>query len=99
MVPNITVKENILNEDIYDYLFSVEEVNKRVLAGMPFREAYKEVGLEIEAGKFKPNKTINHSHEGSIGNLCSEEIKHKMEVNFKKINTAKIKKALNALLD
>jgi len=99
MVPNITVKENILNEDIYDYLFSVEEVNKRVLAGMPFREAYKEVGLEIEAGKFKPNKTINHSHEGSIGNLCSEEIKHKMEGNFKKINTAKIKKALNALLD
>ena len=98
MVPNISIKDNILKDDIYDYLFSVEEVNKRVLKGIPFREAYKEVGLEIEAGNFKPKKEVNHTHEGSIGNLCTEQIKSKMEGNFIKIDRDKIKRATAELL-
>ena len=98
VIPNISVKKDILNNDMYDYLFSVEEVNKRVLAGMPFREAYKEVGLEIEAGNFSPNKAVNHTHEGSLGNLCTAEIKNKMDVNYAKISDTKIKLAIAKLL-
>jgi argininosuccinate lyase len=98
MVPNISIKNGILKDDMYDYLFSVEEVNRRVLDGIPFREAYKEVGLEIEAGNFKPNKSVNHTHEGSIGNLCTKQIRSKMEVNFSKIDDAKIKRAITELL-
>ena len=55
-------------------MFSVEEVNRRVVEGTPFRDAYKQVGLEIEAGKFIPNKDIRHTHEGSMGNLCTQEV-------------------------
>jgi argininosuccinate lyase len=98
MVPNISIKNGILKDDMYDYLFSVEEVNRRVLDGIPFREAYIEVGLEIEAGNFKPNKSVNHTHEGSIGNLCTKQIRSKMEVNFSKIDDAKIKRAITELL-
>jgi len=98
VVPNITVKKDILNNDMYDYLFSVEEVNKRVLAGMPFREAYKEVGLEIEAGNFSPDKNVQHTHEGSLGNLCTAEIKDKMEANYDKLSDKKIKDAVANLL-
>lgn len=98
MVPNIKINKNILDNDIYDYLFSVEEVNKRVLEGLPFREAYKEVGLEIEAGNFKPNKNVNHTHEGSLGNLCNDKIKLKMEKNYSKIDKAQIEKAVAELL-
>jgi len=61
---------------------------------MPFREAYKEVGLEIEAGNFKPNKEVKHTHEGSIGNLCTDQIKAKMEGNFAKIDRKKIEQAV-----
>jgi len=98
MVPNIEVNKNILDNDLYDYLFSVEEVNKRVLEGIPFRESYKQVGLEIEAGNFKPNKDVNHTHEGSIGNLCTESIKAKMDVNYAKIDRKVIDKAIKNLL-
>ena len=98
MVPNISVNKNILDEKKYDYLFSVEEVNKRVLKGTPFRESYKQVGLEIEAGNFTPNKEVNHTHEGSIGNLCTENIKAKMDENFAKIDSSKIEKAIEDLL-
>lgn len=98
MVPNISIKKGILNNDIYDYLFSVEEVNRRVLEGVPFREAYKQVGIEIENGNFKPNKEVKHTHEGSLGNLCTEQIKNKMEVNYSKIDSTKIDSALNKLL-
>ncbi len=98
MVPNITVKPGILNNNIYDYLFSVEEVNRRVLDGIPFREAYKQVGLEIEKGVFKPNKDICHTHEGSIGNLCTQEIKNKMVINAAKIDASKINLAIKNLL-
>ena len=74
MLGNMMVKENILESDLYKYLFSVEEVNKLVLASVPFREAYKQVGQLIEEGKFNPSKEIHHTHEGSIGNLCNDKI-------------------------
>src|SRR5690606_31039244 len=75
MLKNIIIKENIINDPKYDYLFSVEVVNNEVLKGVPFREAYKNIGLSIEKGTFKPSKSVNHSHEGSIGNLCNGQIK------------------------
>lgn len=74
MMREVKVNEHILDDDKYSLLFSVEEVNRRVLAGMPFRDAYKQVGLDIEADKFVPSKSVNHTHEGSIGNLCNEPI-------------------------
>ncbi len=79
MLQEIRVREDILDEKIYDYLFTVEEVNRRALAGMPFRDAYKSVGIEVNEGRFHAEKTVNHSHEGSIGNLCTERIKAKMD--------------------
>ncbi len=75
MLSNITVKSDILNDEKYKYLFSVEEVNKLVLSGMPFRDAYRKVGLDIESGSFNPDRTIHHVHEGSIGNLSLSEIR------------------------
>ena len=74
MISQIAVNEHILDDKRYDYMFSVEEVNRRVQTGTPFRDAYKQVGLEIEAGKFSPDKHIDHTHEGSIGNLCNDRI-------------------------
>lgn len=75
MLKNISVKTGLLDDERYKYVFSVEKVNELVLGGMPFREAYKKVGLDIEADHFDPDKTVNHTHEGSIGNLQTEEIK------------------------
>jgi len=74
MMDQVEVNTEILKDKRYDYLFSVEEVNRLTLSGTPFRDAYKQVGLEIEAGNFKPNKEINHTHQGSIGNLFNDEI-------------------------
>ena len=74
MMAQVEVKQDILTDSRYDYLFSVEEVNRLTLAGIPFRDAYKQVGLDIEAGNFKPDKTVNHTHQGSIGNLMNTEI-------------------------
>lgn len=74
MLANIQVNEHILDDKKYVYLFSVEEVNRRTTAGTPFRDAYKEVGLEIDADQFDPVMTVNHTHEGSIGNLCNDRI-------------------------
>jgi len=79
MLSNIEVKKDILKDEKYKFLFSVEEVNKLVLQGTPFRDAYKKIGLDIEAGKFSYNTSVNHTHEGSIGNLCTEEIKKQMQ--------------------
>lgn len=73
----IRLNEHILEDDRYRYLFSVEEVNRRVLAGAPFRDAYREVGEQIAAGRFSPDHTIQHTHAGSIGNLCLPEIRQK----------------------
>ena len=74
IINKIKVNEEILNDDKYLYIFSVEEVNRLAREGMPFRDAYKKVGLDIEAGKFTHNKQVSHTHEGSIGNLCNEQI-------------------------
>lgn len=74
MMAQVEVKTDILDDKRYDFLFSVEEVNRLTLEGTPFRDAYKQVGLEIEAGNFKPDKNVNHTHEGSIGNLYNNEI-------------------------
>ncbi len=74
MLNNMQVKEHILEDEKYKFLFSVEEVNKLVLKGVPFRDAYKQVGLAIEDGAFTYSTTVQHTHEGSIGNLCNEQI-------------------------
>ena len=74
MIAHISVNEHILDDDRYRFMFSVEEVNRLTAAGMPFRDAYKKVGLDIEAGNFTPCKEVHHTHEGSIGNLCTERI-------------------------
>lgn len=78
MLQHIIVNEGILDNPIYDYLYSVEEVNKLVMDGMSFRDAYQKLGKEIMRGNFSPSKEVNHTHEGSIGNLCLEEIREKM---------------------
>jgi argininosuccinate lyase len=80
MMSDIKVNEHILDDKRYDLMFSVEEVNRLVFEEkMPFRDAYKKVGLDIEAGNFTPNKDIHHTHEGSIGNLCTAEVKKHMD--------------------
>lgn len=78
----IRVNENIIEDPKYDYLFSVDTLNELVQEGMPFRDAYKQMGQEIQAGTFSPKRNIKHSHEGSLGNLCLEEIKKKMALLF-----------------
>ncbi len=93
MLENITIKENILDDPKYDYLFSVEVVNNEVLNGVPFREAYRKIGLDIEEGKFQPAKEVNHTHEGSIGNLCNDQIQRmfkevKADFGFEKVDAA-----------
>ncbi|MFC4871816.1 argininosuccinate lyase [Negadavirga shengliensis] len=79
MLENIQVRQNILKDPFYAYIFSVEEVNKLVLNGMPFRDAYKKIGMDIEEGHFHPETELSHSHEGSIGNLCLPQINDKMK--------------------
>ncbi len=79
MISNIKVKQNLLNDEQYKYLFSVEEVNKLVLQGVPFRDAYKKVGAEIDAGDFSYSNQVQHTHEGSIGNLCTRQIEGMMK--------------------
>ncbi|MGL4364531.1 MAG: argininosuccinate lyase [Bacteroidales bacterium] len=82
MLQHIQVNKNILEDEKYNYLFTVEDVNRQVLEGVPFREAYKQVGQQVNHGDYKPNKQIKHSHQGSIGNLCTEEIAQKMKKNI-----------------
>lgn len=98
MVSNVRVRENILEDEKYGFLFSVEDVNRRVLAGVPFRDAYKQVGQEIEEGKFKPQREVSHTHEGSIGNLCTEEISRRFTEIIERFNFAQIDDAMARLL-
>lgn len=79
MFSHIEVKEGLLEDEKYKYLFSVEEVNQLVLQGIPFRDAYGRVGQSIERGEFKPTGKIHHTHEGSMGNLCNDEISKMMD--------------------
>ncbi len=94
----LQVNENILDDPKYDYLFSVEEVNKLVLEGIPFRKAYRQVAEKIEVGEFQPERNLKHTHEGSIGNLCLDEINTKKSVVFQNFQFEKINDALKKLI-
>jgi argininosuccinate lyase len=96
-VDNITVKKDILNNEIYKYAFSVEEVNKLVLQGIPFRDAYKQIGAAIEEGKFEPELKVEHTHQGTIGNLCTTQVKEKMDELVNSFHFEKVTKALQSL--
>lgn len=98
MLDHIQINEEILNDPKYDYLFSVEVVNNEVLNGVPFREAYKNIGLDIENGTYKPLKEVNHTHEGSIGNLMNKEISEAFEKVTQDFNFEKVHQALNVLV-
>ena len=98
IVEQMRVNEHILEDTRYDLMFSVEEVNRLAANGMPFRDAYKKVGLDIEAGKFKPVKEIHHTHEGSIGNLCNEAIARLMQQTYDRFGFERVAAAERRLL-
>lgn len=98
MLQHISVKTDILNDPKYAYLFSVEVVNNMVLNGTPFRDAYKQVGLDIEQGNFKPKKQVNHTHEGSIGNLHNEQIAEAMNSILNQFKFEEVEKAIEQLV-
>jgi argininosuccinate lyase len=97
MLSNITVKENILSDEKYRYAFSVEEVNKLVLQGVPFRDAYKQVGMAIEEGKFAYTIELKHVHEGSTGNLGNDKIQHMMQQSLEQFGFEKVHAAIAQL--
>ena len=99
IINKIEVNEHILDNPMYDPIFSVEEVNRLAAAGMPFRDAYKKVGLEIEAGTFRADHNIHHTHEGSIGNLCNDEINALMNNVLKGFNFERMTEAEKKLLE
>lgn len=98
IINRMEVKKDILDNPMYDAIFSVEEVNRLAADGMPFRDAYRKVGLDIEAGNFTPDKDIHHTHEGSIGNLCNDRIKMLMESILKEFNFERVDDAERKLL-
>ena len=98
MLNNITVNTTILSDSKYDYLFSVEVVNARVLEGVPFREAYKEIGLAIEEGTYQPDKNVHHTHQGSMGNLMNEEINKEFHSVYEAFRFEEIKNKLVRLV-
>ena len=98
MLSSIEIRKDILSDEKYKYLFSVEEVNKLVNAGVPFRDAYKKVGLEIEADNFKYDTSLRHTHEGSIGNLSTQEIKKQMQKVIDSFPFASVSSAIKNLL-
>ena len=79
MLSNLAVNEQILEDEKYNYLFTVEDVNRLALEGVPFREAYRTVGMQVQRGEYQPTREVHHTHEGSIGNLCTAKIREKME--------------------
>jgi argininosuccinate lyase len=98
MFENVIVREGVVEDPRYKYIFSVEEVNKLVLAGTPFRDAYKQVGEAIERGEFSPSTTVNHTHLGSIGNLATEQIAAKLQTIVGQFDFEKIEAQLGTLL-
>lgn len=98
MMSQVNVNDAILDDPKYDFLFSVEAVNNLTLSGVPFRDAYKQVGMEIEAGNFIPDKTVKHTHEGSIGNLCNDEILAYKNDIIKQFGFDKVNRAIDQLL-
>lgn len=97
MLRSVVIKKNILADDKYKFLFSVEEVNKLVNAGTPFRDAYQKIGKDIEAGKFVHSSKLHHTHEGSIGNLCTKEINKQMQAVLGSFPFSSVRSALNKL--
>jgi argininosuccinate lyase len=98
MLENINVKENIMDNEKYKYAFSVEAVNTLVLEGLPFRDAYKKVGLDIESGNFEVSSSVNHVHEGTIGNLCNDQIQQMMQTVLAKFEFEKVHTAIQQLI-
>ena len=98
IINKMEVNEHILDNPMYDPMFSVEEVNRLAANGMPFRDAYKKVGLDIEAGTFKADKHISHTHEGSIGNLCNDQIRMLMDNTLSGFHFDRVETAEKALL-
>ena len=98
IIERIRVNDHILDDERYNAMFSVEEVNRLAAEGMPFRDAYKKVGLDIEAGRFTPNKDIHHTHAGSIGNLCNEQVKALMDATWQKFNFSRVDQAIGKLI-
>ncbi len=98
IVARMRVNEHILDDARYDLMFSVEEVNRLASEGMPFRDAYKKVGLDIEAHQFTPNKEIHHTHEGSIGNLCNDRIAAFMQATYARFGFERVSEAEKKLL-
>ena len=98
IINRIEVNEHILDNPMYDPIFSVEEVNRLAASGMPFRDAYKKVGLDIEAGTFKASRDIHHTHEGSIGNLCNDRIEALMQQTLDGFNFERVTNAERKLL-
>ena len=98
IINRMEVRDDILQNSMYDAIFSVEEVNRLAAAGMPFRDAYKKVGLDIEAGTFKPDRDIHHTHEGSIGNLCNDRIDSLMRSIVEEFRFCRVEEAEKALL-
>ncbi|WP_407429597.1 argininosuccinate lyase [Arcticibacter sp.] len=98
MLKHISIKADILDDPKYAYLFSVEAVNEEVLKGLPFREAYKKVGLEIESGNFQAPASVKHVHEGSIGNLCNAQITDAYKSVVNNFNFKKVEDAIDALV-
>ena len=99
IINKIEVNDHILDNPMYDPMFSVETVNKLAAAGMPFRDAYKKVGLDIEAGTFQADKVIHHTHEGSIGNLCNDRIETLMQQTMSAFCFDRVDTAVNRLLN
>jgi len=99
MLEHIHVNPECVSESKYQYLFSVEEVNKLVMNGVPFRDAYKTIARKIETGEFKPDYSIHHTHEGSIGNLCNDQISQKFENLLQAFDFKTMEEALNKLLN
>jgi argininosuccinate lyase len=98
MLENIKVNNHIIDDEKYNYIFSVEDVNRLVENGMPFREAYKQVASVIAKGQYSPEKTVNHEHEGSIGNLCNKKIQEKFEHILSEFDFNTFQEALAKLL-
>lgn len=98
IINKMEVNENILDNPMYDLMFSVEEVNRLAAEGMPFRDAYKKVGLDIEAGQFTPNKNIHHTHEGSIGNLMNDRIEELFNATYSEFHFDRMIEAEKRLL-
>ncbi|KKX48364.1 MULTISPECIES: argininosuccinate lyase [unclassified Sphingobacterium] len=98
MLEHISVKKDVLDDPKYDYLFSVEVVNNEVLKGVPFREAYKNIGIAIDAGEFQPSKEVNHTHEGSIGNLGNDQIQRMFKEVIAAFGFDKVENALSQLV-